>query len=62
MSRVTNSAVNKGKSKASLDHWYGPHQHVADGVASDPEKAGIPKGPLRTTQHREEASEIKVKR
>lgn len=60
--KVKNSAVNPGKGKAQLDHWYGPQQAYGDGMSSDPEKAHIPTGTLRTTQHREESSEIKVKR
>jgi hypothetical protein len=62
MPKVSNSSVNKGKGQARLSHWVGPHQHVADGIASDPEKANIPAGELRTTQHREESSEIRVKK
>ena len=36
MPKVSNSAVNKGKGKASLDHWYGPHQHTGTGPSTDP--------------------------
>jgi len=60
--RITNSTVNPGKKRGiMLDHWFGPAQHVGDGISSDPEKAHTKPGTLRTTQHREEPSEIKVK-
>lgn len=35
---------------ATLDHWYGPMQHTADGVASDPAKKDVPPGKLESGQ------------
>ncbi len=58
--RITNSAVNPGKKRGiMLDHWFGPAQHVGDGISSDPEKANHKTGTVRTAQYRED--EIKVK-
>lgn len=45
--KITNSTVNKGSSKAQLERWYGPAQHVADGVSTDPAQESPKTGPIK---------------
>lgn len=53
MPKVSNGAINKGKSVAKLDHWVGPHQHVGTGISTDPAREGVPAGTLTSKQHTE---------
>lgn len=52
--KITNSAANKStKEQTRLDHWYGPAQHVADGVSTDPAQEEPKKGPIRGPRYKE---------
>ena len=59
MSKVTNGAVNKGKSQAKLDHWVGWQQSVGEGVSTDPERECIPPGTLKSGQYLHEGNKKK---
>lgn len=48
--KVKNSAVNPGKGKAQLDHWYGWQQSVGTGISTDPERKGVEPGVLKSGQ------------
>ena len=54
MPKIQNSTASKApRPSPDLTHWVGPHQHIKDGVASDPTHESIPAGPLSSKQHRE---------
>ena len=51
-SSVPNSIGGKPP-KPSLDHWLGQHQHVADGMSTDPRSEEPKCGPIKGPRYQE---------
>lgn len=53
--RIKHSAFSKGKKAGNqLDHWFGPHQHVGTGIATDPNRKAVDVGVLYSEQKRQD--------